>query len=727
MKIVRNQLLFFIIILSAQYVRGQLDKSSPESVSRRFLIEAEKEEGKKIDSCFTLLNNYRSKEAYKLAHRYLKTFRTDRGKANACNALCVYFQKQGMIDSLQHYAFQILKLKNFSSRTIKYKFQLHAYNRIATSYIIKGLFEESKKWYLKGIDLAEKTNDTDLYYLHTFGLARTYQETGNYENALKLFNQCTKYRGDPELLYGSFINIGDIYNLMEDYENSIRYFEKALDFCIEYKDKKGIASVYLNLGAIYEKQNKLDKALDFYQKTIEISDTNGFNQSGELARASVGSIFMAQENYADAEIIISSGLELALKYGWLDRQLKIYEDLKQIALATKNYKKAFEFSTKHFSVKDSINRLQKDKEINTLEVKYKTLQKEKEIKLLQVENSNRSLELKNQKEAFKNLTLQQEITRKENENKLLSFQNTTDKTLKDNIILKKNQELKNAQLIIQQAETERQKSFKYIILIAFFILLIPVVGLLITYYQKVKAQSELTKKQEEINEEKISSLLKDQELKVIKASMEGQDNERKRIAQELHDSIGGNLAAIKLQLNAAKKNEAVLKGINAQIDDTYELVRDLSHNLIPKKFSKNNFCDVLEEYLNNIGGTSKLNTIFSAYPRKVIDLLDETLQIETFKIIQELVTNSIKHAKASTIELQLNLVANELNILFEDDGVGFEVNKRNEGIGFRNIRSRLHKISGTIDIDSRVKRGTIINIEITNVKNIKDDVQSDYS
>ncbi|MBQ0740179.1 histidine kinase dimerization/phosphoacceptor domain-containing protein, partial [Aquimarina celericrescens] len=113
---------------------------------------------------------------------------------------------------------------------------------------------------------------------------------------------------------------------------------------------------------------------------------------------------------------------------------------------------------------------------------------------------------------------------------------------------------------------------------------------------------------------------KDQELKLIRASIEGQGKERKRIAQELHDSIGGNLAAIKLQLNNTvingdKKNIKNIKTINNQLDDTYEQVRNLSHTLVPKKFSKNNFCDVLEEYFNNIGGATDLQTTFVVYPR----------------------------------------------------------------------------------------------------------------
>src|SRR5690606_39439863 len=95
-----------------------------------------------------------------------------------------------------------------------------------------------------------------------------------------------------------------------------------------------------------------------------------------------------------------------------------------------------------------------------------------------------------------------------------------------------------------------------------------------------------------------------QELELIKASIEGQDNERKRIAQELHDSIGGNLAAIKLQFGSIANGKKIYSDINKQIDLTYKQVRTISHNLIPKKFSQNPFLSVINEYMANIGNAS---------------------------------------------------------------------------------------------------------------------------
>lgn len=696
------------IFLLPFVIKAQIDGNKLVSIPQKSKVEEEK---KLIDTAFYLYNNNEDKKAYTMAHRLLKTVKTNQSKFNANLLLAFYFNKRTRIDSSLYYTNQSLKYDKNISDSLKSRGHTLAYSLFGKNYRNKGLLEESKKWHLKGIEASQKFNEQDLYYSHIHSLALTYSEMGDYKNALNMFQECLTYKNDPEIIYGSYINIGGIYTHLEDYNTSNEYLKKAIELAKKHKKPLAKAIITLNMAENYEKKNDIDTSLPLYEESIKIADENGFKRIALTARLGIGDIYFNLKQYENAKIIYSTGLHDAIELGFLNEQQIIYEKLKNIFIAQNDYKNAFGFISRSFQIKDSIIKLQKDKEINELEVKYKTLQKEKEITFLQVENANRELELKNQEEAITNLRLLQEVQKKENENKILSFQNASEKRLSEIALLKKDQE-------IQETKLERQKSIKNNILYSFLILLIPVIGLLIIYYQKLQTQSELNKKQEEISKQKISSLIKDQELKLIRASIEGQDKERKRIAQELHDSIGGNLAAIKLQLNNTVVNgtKKSLKIINSQLDDTYEQVRNLSHTLVPKKFSKNNFCDVLEEYFNNIGGATNLQTTFVVYPRTEMDHIDETVQMEIFKIIQELITNTIKHAKASSVELQLNLVENSINILFEDNGIGFDTKNNYSGIGFENIKSRLKNISGTFHIDSRIHRGTIIDIEIPILK-----------
>ncbi|MDE0534933.1 tetratricopeptide repeat-containing sensor histidine kinase [Tenacibaculum sp. L6] len=262
----------------------------------------------------------------------------------------------------------------------------------------------------------------------------------------------------------------------------------------------------------------------------------------------------------------------------------------------------------------------------------------------------------------------------------------------------------------QKQEIERQRTIKTNILIGFLIVLIPVLGLLYMYYQKLQTQSKLTKTLEEVSQQKITTLLKNQELKLVKASLEGQNNERQRIARELHDSIGGNLATIKLQLSNDIKPEK--ENLIQQVDDTYNQVRELSHNLMPKKFKDSAFTSIVSEYIDNVKNLSNEEITLQIHPKEEIDKIEENLKVELYKIIQELLTNALKHAKAAQIDIQLSVFNNSVKLLFEDDGVGFDQEKVKYGLGFQNLKDRLKIIKGEMFINAFPDRGTVIDIDV---------------
>ena len=703
-----------ILLLFTTTIVAQVNDSNTSL--KTDIISKEKEQ---IRDAFDLLNRGDEK-AYVIGHQLRKKAHTHFAKINAHLLLAHYFNHRRLSDSSNFYVKAFMKLNTVGNDSLICRRKIGAYNLIAINYKNKGLVEESKKWHQKGIILAKKYNEEGSYFTHLHGLAVDYVALGDLNLALRLFKECLTYKKNLEITMGSYINIGQIYAENKDFETSDLFLKKGLKLAKKHQFTSAVTTILLSLASNAKILNKKEEALVLYERVIEIASKHKFHKERLIAEMSIGSVLIDTGNFDDAELIYSLALSNAIEFGYLDQQLSIYDHLKTIAIHKSDYKKGYYFSSQYYAVKDSIGQLQRNKEINELEVKYQTLQKEKEISILQVEKVNRDLELANQKEAIQNLELQREIEKKENENELLSFLNATEKTTNENSLLRKNQEIKETQFLIQQTETKRQKGIKNIILYSFLIFLIPIIGLLYTYYLKLKAQSQLSKKQEEINEQKIASILKDQELKLVKASIKGQNNERERIALELHDSIGGNIAGIKLLLNNSDTSD--LTSINLQIDETYRQVRDLSHNLIPKKFSKNNFCNILREYLNNILKGSSITSNINAYPVEDVDLLDESLQAEIFKIIQELITNTIKHAKASSIDIQINLIDNVLGIIFEDNGIGFNAQKQTNGIGFKNMKSRLKKISGVLNIDSNPKIGTIISIEISNLKPITNEV-----
>ena len=363
-------------------------------------------------------------------------------------------------------------------------------------------------------------------------------------------------------------------------------------------------------------------------------------------------MYFSIQEYENAEVALSAAYINAMQWDYIEQQQRVLNNLSLVYVALGDYKNAYAILTQYQKLSDRTLNEQNKKEVNRLEVQYNTLQKENEIHILQ------------------------------------------------------NEQIK------KQNEIQRQKTLKISFLIGFLVILIPVIGLLYLYYQKLQTQSELNIVQEEANQQKIATFLKEQELKLIKENIAGQDKERKRIAQELHDSIGGNLASIKLQLSNTAKNNKNYQHITKQIDDTYNQVRNLSHTLIPKEFTENMFTRLLTNYIENIQKDNKTKITFSPHPKQEVNNIDEALKVTLFKIIQELLTNAFKHAKASQINIHLNKYEDSVNLIFEDNGIGFNTKIHKNGMGLDNIKSRLDSLSGSMRLDSFQNRGTLIDIEI---------------
>lgn len=696
----------FVILLLSYSLHGQIDNNDKKKFSD-IKESAEAKEKKLVTALFKLYNSGEEKKALNGSKKFLKNSKYPANTASATLLQAYYYNKRAVLDSSIYYTNQSLKYNTqITNDSLKNRLFCLGYNLMGINYKKNGLFEVSKKWHLKGLEVSQKYKETNLYYIHMHGLAGIYHKLGDTKNAIESYKECLNNKEDEEISLGSLINLGDIYSDLKDYQKADFYYNKANLLSEKRDNQQARAVIAMSLGANYQLLEKTNEALQMYHQAMNIADKNELNQIALLARGNIGDTYIDLKRYSDAKEIFYGALQKAISFGYLDNQVYFYDELKKIAVLEEDYKGAFNYLSALVKVRDSVNKIQKIKEISELEIKYKTAQREKEIRLLQLDNTTKKLKLKAQEEAIQNMYLQDEISKKITENTILFFQNSSQKKLSEISLLKKDQQL-------TLLEIKQEKDTKLLTIFGFLIVLIPVIGLLLQYYKRLKTQRLLNIQQAEISTQNINNLLKDQELKLIKAAISGQDKERQRISQELHDSIGGNLAAIKLQLNhLVIASSPKIKNLTLLLDETYQQVRNLSHNLIPKKFKHHKFCEVLESYLNNIGEASAVQTSFTVYPRKEIDNLNEEIQIEIFKIIQELLTNTMKHAKASKIDLQLNLVDNILNILFEDNGVGFNPENFKPGIGFINLENRIDKLNGTFVIDSKIKRGTIANIEI---------------
>ncbi|MHA7058691.1 tetratricopeptide repeat-containing sensor histidine kinase [Aquimarina sp. M1] len=587
--------------------------------------------------------------AFRISHEILKRTNSENNIVTAYNILSSYHYRTYATDSALYYGKKALQLNKSKHDTLSLKSLSISYKLLSNASRDKNLIEDSKKWALKGIETAKKIQDLEELYWHTANLAITYRISGNIQKALEIFESTLEFQENPNS-YGS---IALCHIDLKNYTKAIFYHKKALDFYIADNNQRSVAISLMNIGAVYLEMGEGDKALVYFNKSLPIAKKHGYPLITLNNLINISEVFQLQKNFKKAIEGYTNVLTMAKQSGYFRQQLYVYDRLKAIALIEKQPEKVIAYMEKKIHLKDSINKIQRDEEVSKLEVEYETLKKEKEI-----------------------------------------------------TVLKKNQELK-------VLEIEKQQTQKKTLTYAFIIIIIPLAGLLFLYYQKIKNQDLLIKKQDEIAKQKIKTLLQDQELTLIKTSVSIQDKERKRIAQELHDRIGGNLAAIKLQFSAtAPKNMENFDFLSQQLDDTYKQVRMLSHDLIPEKFKQNNFTHLLKEYTQNIGNASELSIKISTYQEKKINKIDHSFQNNLFSVFQELITNTIKHANASNIQIQIDLIENLFHIIFEDDGKGFDTSNTSFGIGLSGVKNRIQKLSGAMHMDSRLGRGTIINIEI---------------
>ncbi len=186
-----------------------------------------------------------------------------------------------------------------------------------------------------------------------------------------------------------------------------------------------------------------------------------------------------------------------------------------------------------------------------------------------------------------------------------------------------------------------------------------------------------------------------------------QEMERKRIAEDLHDDLGSNLAVIQLNLQTLKSEDHRKIEIIKLLEDTSARVRQISHNLMPPQFNKVPFEDVLISYFDQLNYDSNVDFTFNQVGKS--EGLDKSQELMIYRMIMELTINVLKHSLATECIVQLFFKSKGYELVIEDNGVGFKV--ESGGIGLQNVRSRVEYLQGSLSIDTG-NSGTTILIKI---------------
>lgn len=224
--------------------------------------------------------------------------------------------------------------------------------------------------------------------------------------------------------------------------------------------------------------------------------------------------------------------------------------------------------------------------------------------------------------------------------------------------------------------------------------------------KKLSVQKEINLKQE------LSAFEDRHKLSVSKALIQGEEMERKRIARDLHDGLGSMLSSVKIHLNLAKKENAeTVNGVDALLDNSIKELRNISQNLMPESLLELSLEHALRDLCAaNSNAVTKVE--FQYLIKK--SRLPKNYEIMIYRIIQELLNNALKYAKASQVLVSCSQNKDVFFITVEDNGVGFDISdpKNKNGMGLKNIKNRVEFLNGKLEIESKPNQGTSVYIEL---------------
>ncbi|HWR32084.1 MAG TPA: sensor histidine kinase, partial [Chitinophagaceae bacterium] len=237
-------------------------------------------------------------------------------------------------------------------------------------------------------------------------------------------------------------------------------------------------------------------------------------------------------------------------------------------------------------------------------------------------------------------------------------------------------------------------------------------------YRNSRHRHQLAKQQDQIQQQHIRELEKDRQLIAVDSMLKGQEEERSRLAKDLHDGLGGLLSGVKFSLSNMKDNlivttdnMAVFERSLDMIDTSIRELRRVAHNMMPVMLKKFGLDEALKEYCNTVNATKLVTVKYQSHGMET--RLEKSIEIIVYRIIQELLNNVLKHAVATEVFVQLIREESRLNVVVEDNGKGFDTNlpENNKGAGWANIRSRVEYLKGQLEIHSEQGKGTLVNIE----------------
>lgn len=519
---------------------------------------------------------------------------------------------------------------------------------------------------------------------------------------LKAKQLAEKLKND-EILGEVYLGLGGMYWQNKDNKNALNSFNHALSLC--QKDNYGLRSSILgNIGMIYYSLSDIP----------DNNAVNGIRKDKNLVKKAIfynrQAFKIAHEQQLKRKIITQGG-NLCLEYVDLEKLDSAAYFLSIVEESIKDNQDP-QLLTSFYSNKARLLRFQK-KYSEAIEFYKKSVEYGKIVgEIRWVYDGYMALaETYEVQQDYKNAVLYYNI-----------YINTKDSALnQENFAIaadlqNKYEAQKKENKILQLNAENKQKSTNNKVLIG---LISGLVLLSFLGYRNFKSRQKIAEQQQYLQEQKIAELEKDKQLLSVNAMLKGQEEERNRIAKDLHDGLGGMLSGVKMSFTNMKENlimsaenVGVFEQSISQLDSTISELRKIAHNLMPEALVKFGLNDAIKDFCTSIMSATHINIIYESMGE--VRTLDNTANTYIYRIIQELINNAVKHAKPTQILVQLTTTTNKIMLTVEDNGQGLDSTKlaASKGIGITNIKHRVNYFKGTIHFDNNTPQGTVVNIEL---------------
>ncbi|MET3884973.1 two-component system NarL family sensor kinase [Chitinophagaceae bacterium OAS944] len=493
--------------------------------------------------------------------------------------------------------------------------------------------------------------------------------------------------GDSTRVALNYHNIGLVLLNMGEYERSLQYFPRAIAVMeagnTVYAD---LADAYVLSARAYILSGRPEQALPFLKKAKKILEPNPDSYYWPLYYSVEGAYYRNTNAYALAHQSLERGLTLAEQMNDIfEKRSLLYEQF-NVYKAEKNFAAAKKFLLQGLEMEASFP-LSKNK-------------KQLLFDLAETEKQSGNTEA-----AYRWLMqytqLSDSVYTKQTQTEIAAMEARFRTAEKEKQILN----LEREKMI-----SAREKKFQLLLLLAVIAILCLVAVLAIMQLQYRK---KMAAKREAEHKAELESIEKEKQLSNYTALMEGQEQERRRLARDLHDGLGCHLSALKLNLSRVPAENALqeqqLLQVTDQLDTSIRELRWISRNMMPEALLTLGLQDALKDLCSSVM-SPQLRLVYNAY--NIDAALPLSTQTTIYRMIQEIINNAVKHANASMIMLQCSQEEDRFFITVEDNGKGFDVSSRqSDGIGLKNIRNRVDYFHGDLHIESSPE-GTIINIEL---------------